>query len=706
MKKAIFIALLLLGSFLSEAQKDSTFNTSGLLELSLEELMNVNVYTASKKIQKASDAPAIISVITYEDIRKMGVTSLIDVLKYVPGIETSMGSDGFYRLSIRGARKDGNVLMLINGHHVNDFYSGRSIFDLPVDFIDKIEIVRGPSSALFGSNAVAGVINVFTVKEKKITASVGTNGLFEGSLNYDIEKDKIKWNISSGYTQSKGANGVIEEDAAYLQPWSLTNGNKSYETERWNKDIYLNTDFSYGNLKFSLFDINHKNGDWSGTQYVAAPGSKIQSNQMISNILYDYKISDVVTLSPKIYCSSFSHDHLYHETPENYLSNTSGDLFFNGKQVHEKYDAISYGGELAINIKVNDHFEILTGNVYEYQFVPYFDLKRNYKIVGDVYKGEFGNYDNIALTQNKKHRDIFAYFIQGNYTLEKINFTAGLRYDDYSDFGHSYNPRLGITYHASKIVCFKGLYGKAFRAPTFLELYDNTSLGNVYGVKGNEHLSPENIQTTELGAEFSYKRVILRYNVFYNINKNLIRVYDPHGTGSIGIYENIGNEVTYGNEAEAIFVITPKINFFTNYSQYISEFEWNKNVARKSDLTYFEKQSSCDKQLKNIPRIRLNAGLNCKVYKFVLFAGCNYGSKSENNKRFYLEEDRHANIPYYLQGNFSITYDYNKFQFRIAANNLGKKYSDPDESTNIDAFGTNGLIQPTETFILEISYKF
>jgi outer membrane receptor for ferrienterochelin and colicin len=111
--------------------------------------------------------------------------------------------------------------------------------------------------------------------------------------------------------------------------------------------------------------------------------------------------------------------------------------------------------------------------------------------------------------------------------------------------------------------------------------------------------------------------------------------------------------------------------------------------------------------LKNIPTIRANAGFSFDVYKFSVFAGFNYGGKSLNNKRFYLEENHFANIPSYLQCNFNISYHINKkIKFQFSANNIGQKYSDPDESTNIDKFGQNGLLQPGETFLLRGVYKF
>lgn len=707
--KSIFLSLvicLLSYSAISQHKKD-TSTVLKLSSLSIVELLNVQVYTATKKMQKISDAPAIICVVSRNDIEKMGVTSLIDVFKYVPGIETSMGSDGHYRLSIRGTRKDGNILMLINGQRVNNFYDGRAIYDLPINFIEKIEIIRGPGSSLFGTGAVAGVINIFTVNTNEITARLGTNNTFSGNVNYRIDKRNVQGSISVGYLQSDGTKTLIESDGAVDRSWSLTYADLKYKTQRWNKDAYINTNFVIGNLKLNMFAIDRQQGAYVGPLYIASPGSKLVTKELLGSVSYDYKVNDVVVITPKVYSNLIGHNYLTHETPDNYISNTSGNVFTGGKQTLEKYNCRTIGAELAINIKVNEQFNILAGEIFEKLSLPNYDLTRNYQIVGDEYKSVFNNFDNISRGQKGKHRDVFASFLQGNYTWKKINICAGIRHDDYSDFGQSVNPRLGITYNASKIIRFKGLYGKAFRAPTFQELYDNTNLGNQYGVKGNEKLKPEIIQTIEFGTEISYKKIIFRYNVFYNLNKNLIRIYDSRGGGSIGIYENIGNVNTYGHEAEATVVLSPKFNFFINASQFVSVFDWNTENIKKADIIFFNKESSCNKQLKNIPTIRANAGFSMDVYKFRVFVGLNYGSMSQNNKRFYLEENEFVKIPSYLQGNFNISYQINnKIKIQLAANNLGKKYSDPDESTNINAFGQSGLLQPTETFLLGASYKF
>lgn len=705
--KKLLLSIFVFCSALLSSQTDTTKKLPNISELTLEELLDIDVYSASRKLQRQSDAPAIMTTISQTQIAKLGALNLIDVLKYIPGFETSMGADGFYRVAIRGASKEGEVLVLINGQQINNSYNGRALFDLPVDFIDRIEVIRGPGSALYGNNAIAGVINIFTIKETSISVLGGNFNTLKVNANYFLEKNKTQFNVSVGGFTTDGANAIIDTDKVEPQTWSLTHLDANYKTNRWNKDVYLNSNLKIGDFHFQIFDLARQQGTYVGPVFIAAPGSKLFTNQLSSSIHYDFKVSDNIIITPKIYGNINYHDFLTQEAPDNYKSNTSGNIFENGKYTKENYLGKTYGCEMDIYIKANEHFDLLTGSVFEDISISQYNLTRNYKIVGDVYKNTFDNYDNIQFTQDDKRRFVFAYFLQGNYKFKKLNITAGLRYDDYNDFGSSINPRIGVNYKVSSHLLFKGLYGKAFRAPTFQELYDNTTIGNEFGVKGNVNLTPEKINTFELGTKITYKKVVFNYNVFYVEHNSLIRIYDPHGGGSVGIYENIGNIKTFGNEAELIVtLIRDNINFFVNYSQYLSTFEWNKEKVKKSDVAFFDKQPDYYKNITNIPTLRLNAGFEIKIKKFQMFAGVNYGNEAYNNNRFYLEQDHFANIPFYVQGNFNIGYSFTqKISANIQINNLGKKYSAPDESTNINAFGSKGMMQPGSTLSLQLKYK-
>jgi outer membrane cobalamin receptor len=700
-----FIYLLLFDGFSFYAQQTDTTN---LFNLSIEELMNLSVYSASRKQQNIMEAPAILSIVPKKDCDKYGLFSLIDVLKFVPGIETSLGSDGSYRLAIRGNRKNGNILFLINGQQVNDFYNGKPLFDFPLVLIEKIEIIRGPGSALFGSNAVAGVINIFLIEENSISILSGNSNTIGFNGSGILKKEKISISLSGGYQQSDGTKQLIESDAGNKPGnlWDLTYDSLNQKISRWNKDLYLNLGIKTKKIKFYSNSINRNQSDYAGHLFIVAPGSKLKSFQNLMGLSYEYKANDYITIIPKIYFSQINREDLIQETPENYISNSSKNIFTDGKRKIEEYTAQTYGGELDLYIKLNEHLNILTGNLYEQQNLLNYNVQRNYQIVGDFYKGNFGNYDNIVLSQNNKNRFIFAYFIQTDYNYKKLNLTLGIRYDDYNDFGESFNPRMGLNYKINNKLRIKGLYGKAFRAPTFQELYDNSTIGNQYGVKGNDTLKPETIQTFELGIESQIKNLIVKYNGFYIENLNLIRVYDPHGGGSIGVFQNIGKTKTIGHELEVLFDIHKNVQFFANFSQYLIDFRWNENAVSEADVTFYENQEFYYQQLFNMPTIRINSGLTISHNKFSLFSGINYGNKSYNNNRFYLEKGSYVEIPSYLTLNFNFAWKIKDWlSLRLVAYNIGKKYADPEESTNIDVYGNKGLIQPGATYQLCLNFK-
>lgn len=688
------------------AQVD-TNKTKPLGDLTLEELLNMNVYSASKKLEAEKDAPAILSVVSIDDIRKMGAQTIIDVLKYIPCLEVSMGIDGTYAVALRGSREESNILVMVNGMQVNDFYDGKVFYDLSASFIDRIEVVRGPGSALYGNNAMIGVINIFTNDENYVRVAVGPFLNVNACANIHLEKEKYQWSLNFGYNRDNINTQLIDEDKSAQQSWSLTNGDKSFETNRWNNDVFVNSKFRAGNFSFNLFHFFREHGAYVGPTFIAAPDSKYSKQQHVASLSYAFKVGDNVIITPKLYAQMNWKNDLRQEAPDGYHSVISNDTFVDGKLVKEKYFGHSTGGEINIYVRANKHLDFMTGSVYENMQLQSYDLQRNYRITGDRYFGSFGNYDGIKFDQLGKSRMVFAYYNQLNYHKNKWNITGGLRYDDFSDFGQALNPRVGAVYEINTTMRIKGLMAKAFRAPTFRELYDNTSLGNEYGVKGNTQLQNEKITTYEIGFEYAKNNVVFRYNVYDIKNNNLIRVYDPHGGGSIGVYQNLGNTRLFGHEAELSFKIKSFLHYYINFSHFISYFEYNQDAVSKADYTFFQEQARYNQELRNTPTLKINSGLTLTHKNWLVFLGANFGNYCENNKRFYLEKVHYVKIPYYLVGNFNIRYRVSeKFRIGLVLNNIGTKYSDPDESTNIDAFGEKGLKQPGPFYMLNLAYLF
>ena len=169
---------------------------SATADLSLEELLNVKVFSASKHEQKTSEAPSSITVITRDDIYKHGYRNLFDVLRNVSGFYVR--NHGTYRtLGVRGfAPSDesgGRILLLVNGHTINDNINGLAPLDaefpVDLDLIDRIEVVRGPSSSLYGADAFFGVVNVITrtgsnMKGATLSTELGSMTSLKQTVNW------------------------------------------------------------------------------------------------------------------------------------------------------------------------------------------------------------------------------------------------------------------------------------------------------------------------------------------------------------------------------------------------------------------------------------------------------------------------------------------------------------------------------------------
>jgi iron complex outermembrane receptor protein len=174
--------------------------TSNLIELSLEELMEIEVTSPGKKIQKLSDVPAAVYVITHDDIRRSGATSIPEALRLAPGVQVARIDANKWAITVRGfaGRFANKLLVLIDGHTVyNTAFSGVywDIQDTMLEDIDRIEVIRGPGAALWGANAVNGVINIITRRADEtqgglVTAGGGTEERGFGGARYGLKVGK------------------------------------------------------------------------------------------------------------------------------------------------------------------------------------------------------------------------------------------------------------------------------------------------------------------------------------------------------------------------------------------------------------------------------------------------------------------------------------------------------------------------------------
>ena len=696
--KKLLLTILIINSILTSPvfAEDLDF----LFSLTLEELSRVKVTTASKRSQEASVAPSVISVFTKSDINKMGVTSLIDVLKHAPGIETSIAPSGEWRVSIRGQRKDGIILLLVDGHPFNDFYDGQAQFDLPLSLISKVEIIRGPGSALYGTNAVAGIINVFTDKDETITLSLGSNNSYNSSVVYQKTMPDGELTFNFGLNSSDGANLVEGEDIR-----NRTNVNIGFptETNRYVDELYLSVNYSYKDFEFSFLGLDKERGPWVGPSVVFGSETVVDKAQYFLNGAYNNDLTDNLKMKYRVYFDTTNFNALYEDiVPGRVLLSNE---FVDGGFTKENYRTLNVGGELSFEYSQSDNVFHLAGISYNRLDMTDYALSRNYEVIGFIPHNSFANYDQLIFEQKDADRSIAAIYAQSAIQWNNLSLTLGFRYDDYSDFGDTFNPRVGLVYKLTPKWRTKLLFGSAFRAPTFKELYDNTRIGS-HGFTGNKDLQPEENETWEWAIEYQHNYYVIKANIFDIKSENVIDLFDPDGSGARGSVENIGNINTTGFEFEVIYQLSKSIRLFANYSKYKALFEWSNNTLFEESATYLNERGN--EQLFNQPRTRANIGLDWSQEQWTVFFSANYGGRASNNNTLPLEGLRNLIVKEYLQYNFSANFDYSKdLSVKFSVNNLGNdKNSDPNGSSESDTLGIEGLLQPTDTFMLSLQYKY
>src|SRR5579871_5264540 len=192
-----------------------------LSEATLEQLGNVKIYAASKHLQAASDAPSSVTVVTADEIQRYGYRTLADILKTVPGFFVT-NDRNYSSVGVRGFARPGDyntrILLLVDGHRLNDnIYDEAMIgteFPINIDLIERVEIIRGPASSLYGSNALFAVINIITKRGRDIngldlSAEAGSFNTYSGTLTYGRTLRNLEFLISGTFYGSGGHNSLF-----------------------------------------------------------------------------------------------------------------------------------------------------------------------------------------------------------------------------------------------------------------------------------------------------------------------------------------------------------------------------------------------------------------------------------------------------------------------------------------------------------------
>jgi outer membrane cobalamin receptor len=576
------------------------------------------VEIASLKPQIVEEAPGIVSVITAQQIKDMGARDLNDVLRMVPGFQLPVGIYYASEYVVRGLRQPYNsrVLVMMDGVPLNEPYFGQSSLswgDIPLNNVKRIEIIRGPGSALYGTYAFLAVINIITKNAEDIDGvefSTG-GGSWNTQHHYILAGKKAgDFSLSSyfDYRKSDGYdNYFIQQDLVtllysyvpFLPSVSMAPGNIHVPLDSKRIDVRMG---------YKGFDFQFKCQDYErGLPFPAmsvTDGFYEIDKSYIGQVIYKYNLTDKLSLSLKgnYYYRKFGMNGQAYPRgifgslligfgAQGFFSNgILGDLNVKDQNIgfqsqfeytiNEK-NSLSFGVEYA-NLKTDK--PLVRTNMH-----PITRMQTNQLV--EVQGATFGFMERDA------DRNVVAAFIQDAFHIgDSFNITAGLRIDNYSDFGSSVNPRISLVWKCLKDTNIKILYGHAFRAPAFDDLYTIAS-----NVVGNEDLGPEKIRTFEIGLNHKLTHNInANINYFYNALSDVIL---PTGEIIIPTYppqlENSGKVNAQGIEAEI------KANFEKNTYAYFNY----SHAKAKDELT--------GEVISNVANHLFNCGLNVGMWKYL-----------------------------------------------------------------------------------------
>ncbi|MDH5721387.1 MAG: TonB-dependent receptor [Spirochaetia bacterium] len=552
-----------------------------LEDLNIYDLMNREVISASKKSQKLKKAPANIIVIDRETIKNRGYRHITDLLREIPGFDITIGQpSGEYpsHIIFRGISDVGQtkLLILVNGVEQNDVSNGWSEnmgFDFLFIDIERIEIISGPGSAVYGSEAYGGVINIITrakneVFQKDSSLALETNVYYgmhntvtpEILLGYKTESGLGVWTAARWY-YSEGDSGLNRADPGNyfhnnyepdLVDTTTATGvdNKNSDGSRKKlpdgfknniNDIYIRTHIEKDTFKigFNYWRRNEGLGsEVPGYEYFAntkdLPFNVLHEGYTLYN-LYRHDINNKLSWNSKIFHRS-ARILPQTEFVYTYKYQSAGSEPDKSKNYHG--EGFTTGVEQQLNWNLLSNNELTVGLRTERKIEQYFAaaLGVTQDTSSNIVESTFE--DESYSVQPVYYINEYAVFLQDEHFFSDVHsFTTGIRYDYNSEYGYSINPRIGLTGGMGEWFLFKVLYGEAFKAPSVFELYDE--------FRGNEELKPEKIRTAEI--ELSYligEKGIIKTNIFHSRVENLIVVAKNQDTSApankTDIYQNIG----------------------------------------------------------------------------------------------------------------------------------------------------------------------
>lgn len=555
--QAMPFCLLIFSGFYSVGQDLDTLLSLNAYtqESALQKILNQNITVSSKKGLATRETPGIISLVTAEEIQNAGARDLVDVLRLVPGFNVLQDIQFVMGIGLRGSwANEGKVLVMMDGQPINELlYQTAALGNrFPVDAIERIEIIRGPGSAIYGGSAEYGVINIITKAAESLNgvnvyATGGFHASAIGRTNGGVmaaTKDKdFSWDVSF----FKG-NGIVSDRSYYEM-----GGTDEYDLAEVTEADPMNVNVG---LKYKNFSLRAMYDQYRTTD----PFYFISFKNFYSDLQYAWKVREKTLITPQL--------KYYRQLPWSYGSVETND-----------YDFHARASRLLSQVDVSHDF---SRKVNLNAGALYFVDNSDFITVLETFNGE------MALTLNN-----YAFYAQALFKHRLFNATAGLRFEKNNRYEGAFVPRLAITKKIENFH-FKVLYSESFRAP---------SIQNINIHRASE-AKPErsSVFEFELGYQFT-PEMLLALNTFV-INTKDVLIYGSDGVDDL-FEEWYENSKKSGSKGFEVVYSVRKKSWYTTVT-----YSYNNAINGNTVETYAVPQSA--KQYVGFPIHKLT--LNTAIY--------------------------------------------------------------------------------------------
>ncbi|WP_455221616.1 TonB-dependent receptor plug domain-containing protein [Kaarinaea lacus] len=536
----------------------------------LIQLLDQETELATKSKMNVDFVPGMMSVLHGKDMLARGVENVYQALGLLPGIELSRTNDGQPQVLVRGIGKtffSSKIKFLLNNTPFNSTLgAATTLLILPIEQVERIEVIRGPGSAIYGEFASVGVVNIITRKDDTalfIRANDLKKQTYGGMYSKKLPEHNLSFDISVSQIKAEGGDVDAGPDVLFGTPQEgISNAPGPINNMEEHQALLL--DINYKDYIFSWQRVEQGSGDYFGLAN-ALPSDQRRIVRSITMQSFElskkWQINEEWRAKGTVGLLNFNLDSDYYElypsgfTVPNPVPPPTAFVYPDGVQGGPNYEDNRYyiGGDFNYD-GMKDH-EWLLG----------FDL--SYINQGDTFANRNYDPDNLAPITTPPTlvrldgdenwisegltRTVIGLYAQDQYTVnKKLTFTAGLRFDHYDDVGTDVTPRFAGVYQIADKQMLKFQYARSFRPPTFLELYTQNNLI----VDGNPDLESESVDTIEAAYVFNDGATVFRSTAFYFVARDLI-VIDP----VIQRYTNQGKINTAGFELEWQQQITHKI---------------------------------------------------------------------------------------------------------------------------------------------------